>query len=212
MKKTLALILVILVASLGYFYFIKKEKAPAPSNTKTYRNSTLGLSFIYPNMLTASTTGSSVVVHHEVPFEHPDYCDFRGDNAGTQKNLTDFNIAISLSDKDIVETIKQKSPYISPENFVNGKVVTSPGFIDEVVIGNLSGYKIIEGVEGCGHTTYFFKISDNKTLVVVSDMITIFTGAIPEETASRAKAVPGIITSEEADQILKSIISTLKAR
>ena len=90
-------------------------------------------------------------------------------------------------------------------------MIVSPGFIDPVSFGSLSGYAIFEGAEGCGHTVYYFPISANKTLVVKNDFITIFSGSIDIEQGKEALKVPGVIGPQEANQIFKDILLSLKA-
>ena len=211
MKKNIAIILVFILVVGGIWYYKKIKKAPIDTTVTTYRNTNLGISFTYPKILTASTTEDSVTLHHEVPFIHHDYCDFKGEGDTTINTLTDFNVKFYTVDKSLVEAMKSESPYIPAENFVNGEVVPSPGFIDPYQSGNLKGYSIFEGAEGCGHTIYYLKVGSNKTLVVTSDLITVFTGAIDVENMNSALAVPGVLNKEKASVIFEAIMKTVIA-
>ena len=212
MKKMLIPFVVILIFIGGFLYYKKSNVTPPNPDIASYRNSSLGLSFKYPKILTTKGNTASVNVHHEVPFSHHDFCDFKGEATTTTDNLTDFNLEMHVVQKNITETIRSESPYIPEENFINNTIVPSPGFIDVVDFGNLKGYSIFEGAEGCGHTIYYLVVSDNKTLVIVNDFITIFSGAIDTENMDRASKVPGVINKAMAESIFKSIVSSLQVQ
>ena len=211
MKKIILSVLIMILVVGGFWYIKNKNKVPTNPDETIYKNSSLGISFTYPKILTASTTGNEVLLHHEVPFVHHDYCDFK-DGTSAIPTLTDFSVKFHIVNKNLVSTMKTESPYIPAENFVNGEVVPSPEFIDIYEMENLKGFKIFEGAEGCGHTIYYLPITESKTLVVINDLITIFTGAIDVESQTKAKAVPGVLNKEKAQAIFDSLMKTLKAR
>ncbi len=210
MKKILPIIIVLILVIGGVWYWKKGGNFPIDSTTATYRNSSLGISFKYPKILMASTTGEEVTLHHEVTFTHHDYCDFKGEGDTTVPTLTDFHVKFHIVNKSLVEAMKSESPYVPAENFVNGEIVPSPGFIDPVQFGNLKGYSIFEGAEGCGHTIYYLSVSTNKTLIVTNDLITVFTGAIDVENQSKAESVPGVLNKAKAEAIFEAILNTVK--
>ena len=211
--KKITISIIILAIIFGGFWLMKKDSETSLEKTTiTYKNPSLGISFNYPKILTISSTEKIVTLHHEVPFSHHDYCDFRGEINTIVDTLTDFNVRFHLQNKNLVETMRGFSPYIPQENFVNNLVIESPGFIDELKIGNLRGYKIFEGAEGCEQTTYYFHISKNKTLVVEEELVTVFTGAIDVESEMKAKAVPGVINKEESTKIFELIMKTLQVQ
>mgnify|MGYP003392989782 FL=1 len=207
MKKLFVIILIFVAGAFLYFFSGSENINPDFSN---YRNSNLGISFSYPKILTASTTKNMAILHHEVPFVHHDFCDFKGEIDTTIDILTDFHISLYTINKNIIDSMKQESPYIPEENFVNGDVVVSPGFIDSYENGKLKGFRIFEGAEGCGRTIYYLKVNEKKTLVVIDKLITIFTGAIDTENMERALAVPGVINGKMAEEMLESILGTVK--
>lgn len=210
MKKIILTIFVVLVA-VGVLWYTKNSK-PTKINTeiKTYRSSDLGISFSYPQILYASSTSEEVVLHHEVSFTHHDYCDFRGEITSTTDKLTDFHLSFHVVNKNIIETMKNESPYIPEENFLNGEVVPSSGFIDPFEVNGMKGFKIFEGAEGCGHTVYYLAASNSKTLVMQEEWITVFSGVIDVENKNAAEAVPGVINKEKAAEILNSILQTVE--
>lgn len=200
-----------MVLVVGGVWFAKSKNVAVVDKTLTsYNNSSLGISFTYPKILTASTTSGVITLHHEVPFVHHDYCDFKGEIDTTINTLTDFDVKFFIQNKNLVETMKTVSPYIPQENFIDNTVIESPGFIDKYSVGKLDGYKIFEGAEGCGQTTYYFPVSDTKTIVVQEALVTVFTGVIDVENMDKALAVPGVINKEKSAEIFESILKTLK--
>lgn len=209
MKKFILPLLILILLGGSFWYYKKSTVKPVDQNISSYRNSNLGIFFVYPKKLTVTGNNISTTLHHQVPFTHHDFCDFKGEGTTTIDSLTDFNVTIHAVNKNLINTMKSESPYIPEENFLNGEVVPSPGFIDRVDFGNLKGFSIFEGAEGCGHTVYYLTVSDNKTLVIVNDFITIFSGAIDTENMTRALAVPGVIGKLEAETIFSSIVTSM---
>lgn len=211
MKKTISIIVLLIIVVVG-FWFFKRAEAPVDSQTATFNSSTLGITFNYPKILTVKEVAGKISVHHEIPFVHHDYCDFKGEIDTTLPIMPDFHLDMYVVSKNVTETMKQESPYIPEENFVNGNVVPSPGFIDESEFRNLKGFAIFEGAEGCGQTTYYFKLSDSKTLIIKQKMITVFTGAIAVEQKDKAEAVPGVINREKEAFVLNGILESLEVK
>ncbi len=212
MKKIVwGIIILILIAGGMWFVTRGKKVLPNPALT-TYNNSNLGISFTYPKILSASTTDESVTLHHEVAFAHHNFCDFKGESASSTANLTDFDVTFHIADGSLIDTMRAENPEIPQENFINGAIVPSPGFIDPYSVGNLNGFKLSESAEGCGQVVYFLSLSSARTLVVKQALITVFTGTIDPVTQANARAVPGVITPDSSDQIFTSILKTLKAQ
>ncbi|OGD25447.1 MAG: hypothetical protein A2V57_09705 [Candidatus Aminicenantes bacterium RBG_19FT_COMBO_65_30] len=209
MKKIIFVVLIVFIAGAGY-YFLKKDNSPVGEDAnKQYQNSDAGISFAYPKILTASTTDGIAVLHHDIPYKNSGPCDMMGDEIKYDR-LTDFEMKIQIIDKDLTETVKTLSSYIPQENFVNDKLVASPGFIDPYTIADFSGFAIYEGAEGCGQTTYYFPIAGNKTLVIANASIQVLSGAIVQEKANEVLAVPGVISREKNKEIFESIVRNLK--
>lgn len=210
MKKVLFIIVILALVFGAVFYGTKDNATPTNPDLVSYRNSRLGISFTYPKILTASTTKNVISLHHEVPFVHHDYCDFKGEGDTTINTLTDFRVSFYTVDKSLIDSMRQESPYIPEENFVDGNIIPSPGFIDSYENGELKGFRIFEGAEGCGHLIYYLKISEKKTLIVIDEFITVFSGAIDTENMDRALAVPGVINKNRASEIFESVLKTVK--
>lgn len=212
MKKALSVIIILALIGGVFWLNQKNKKAPAENLNTAYRSTRLGIFFTYPKILTASTTSEKVTLHHSVPFTHHDYCDFKGEGTTTIDTLTDFNVDFYTTEKGLVDSMKSESPYIPQENFINGEVVESSGFIDKYTVGKLNGFKIFEGAEGCGRTIYYFPISNKKTLIVTEELVTVFTGAIDTENKEKAEAVEGVINREKETEILEAVLKTIEVR
>ena len=205
--------MVIITIAVGGIWYIKKgSKSNVDPTISVYNNANLGMSFSYPKILTLSEASGEITLHHEVSFVHRDFCDFKGEGTTTMPTLTDFNVKLHIVNKNIVDTMRAESPYIPAENFVNDNIITSPGFIDSFQSGNLKGFKIFEGAEGCGQTIYYLKVTNSKTIVIRNDLITVFTGAIDAQNEAAAEAVPNVINKQKSEVIFNSIIETLKVR
>lgn len=212
MRKSILIIFVVLIIFGGFVYYKKSATPQINPEVTTYRNSNLGISFKYPKKLQVTGNNERITLHHEVQFTHHDYCDFVGESTTTIDTLTDFHVTLHIVNKNLVDTVRSESPYIPEENFLNGKIVPSPGFIDPVDFGNLKGFSIFEGAEGCGHTVYYLTVSDKKTLVVINDFITIFSGSIDTENMQKALQVPGVINRESAESLFDDFIKNLVVR
>jgi hypothetical protein len=208
MKKVAIIIFLFVIAIFGY-YFFKKENKPITENlNKQYNNPSIGISFTYPKILTASTTNGEIILHHDIPYKNTGACDMMGDEK-TYEKLTDFEMTILKMNKNLTDTVKTLSPYIPQENFVNDEIIASPGFIDTYTIGNFSGFAIYEGAEGCGQTTYYFPIGSKETLIIRNASIQALSGAIIQEKVNEVLAVPGVIPREKNQQIFEEILKSL---
>jgi len=208
MKNFLIFIILILVFG-GWWLTKTKNKPVVDESITSYKNSGLGITFDYPKILTISASDEMVTLHHDIPYQNHGECDMMGDE-NVYPRLTDFRVTFQKIEKNLVDTMRIISPYIPQENFVNEEVVESPGFIDKFQIGKLDGYAIYEGVEGCGQTTYYFRIKDNQTLVVGKASIQILSGVIVKEKMEEVLAVPGVISREKSEEMFESILTSLK--
>ncbi len=175
---------------------------------KTYSSNRFELEFKYPKEISVSENNKEITLNHSIPYENYG-CDMSGDGVSYER-LNDFNVTIKVLNKSIYDSIKLESPYIQEENFINGKLVINPGYIDSYEVGSVNGYSIYIGAEGCGNTTYYLPISDLKTLVVRKDQVQELSGVLIAEVKEKVLAIPGVISSEKADEILKQILSSIK--
>lgn len=189
---------------------IAKDSSPVgEAQNKQYTSPDTRISFTYPKKLTVSTTNAVTLLRHDIPYKNSGACDMMGDEKKYAR-LTDFEMKIRIVNKNLTETVKTLSPYIPKENFVKGKLIASPGFIDPYTNGNFSGFAIYEGAEGCGQTTYYFPVTANKTLVISNASIQALSGVITQEKVNEVLAIPGVISREKNKEIFEFIVRNLK--
>ncbi len=174
---------------------------------KVYSNNSF--SFSYPEKLTLSESSGVVKLEHEVPFKNTGECDMKGDDI-TYDKLNDFRAAFQVYSGNVAQAVKHLSPYMSEENFTSDSLKISPGFIDEYQIGNLKGFAIYEGAEGCGHTIYYFSVSQNKTFVATKDMVQLLSGVISSNKPKELLKVPGVIQAQESKNIFEQMLLSFK--
>lgn len=166
------------------------------SGWKTYTSTKNGFTFKYPALLTAGPDGDVITLSHSIAYKHPNPCDFKGD-AGLSERLSDFGVYIKVVNTNLKE-------YVQSSVYPGWDYVSKNPF----QAGSLSGYKIEEGVEGCGAYVYYFSISPTKTLVVDRSIVTEFTPNVGDY--QKYLGLPGIISPSTADEIFTRIVSTLK--
>lgn len=183
--------------------------SPTPNNeqeTAMYNGD--ALSFEYPKILTLEgNEQSGITLNHAVHYPHQNPCDFSGESIELE-NITDFLVEIKVFSQSLEEVLidTQDSSFVK-ENISQGALQISPGFIDEIKIGNLSGYRITQGVEGCGKYDYYF--SEN------GQIIHIVRSFIPEFDPIHINSqeylnIKGIIPPEQEAQIFNQIIFSLE--
>ena len=195
--------LVALLLIVGAAYMVSKKELVAPvdnvvvdttpvpdttNDPKTYTDTKQGYSFQYPGKLSFGTASGSVALSHTIPFENRDGgCDMIGD-AELSKTLTDFSVQFEVLAGDV------KPPYVD----------------GPYSAGQLNGNYAYMGAEGCGQTKYYFPVSGNRTLVVTKNELQVLSPVVSEEVRNQVLAVPGVISYEEANLLLKNILSSFK--
>lgn len=192
-----SLIAIVLIIVGAIFYSLKYS-------AKTFIIGTL--EFSYPQTLTLEKNTYAVTLTHSIPHEHPNTCDFKGD-AKPLKNLTDFSASFKFFAKPMAVVIKSNpQSYLASQITSDGQLTLSPGTIDSYEAGKLKGYKVTEGVEGCGQYLYYFPISSHETLLVTRAFVPEFN-SINGQAATNLK-LPGIIPPAEAETIFKAILES----
>lgn len=185
---------------------IHKDKSPLAE--KQYFNPVFGIAFQYPTYLTLSETASSVELSHKIPFKNYGECDMKGDSI-IYDELTDFRVKLQILEGSVAQAVKKISPYMPKENFSGNTIKISPGFIDEYSAGQLKGFAIYEGVEGCGHTIYYFPLGNNRVLVVENAMIQQLSGIVSSDLEKQILAVPGAISRQKNSEILVKFFESI---
>ncbi|MDO8495382.1 MAG: GerMN domain-containing protein [bacterium] len=205
-----AVVVGILVLIAAYFIFSKDlgpmaspSPSPTPLASKTYRND--HFEFNYPALLQLTEKGSVITLKHEVPFDHQDPCDFKGD-APRLSTVTDFNASLQLFDRNLEGTVDAKQPFLKNDILLNGQMKTN-GLAEPYQAGMLRGFVVNTGAEGCGIETYYFPVETGRTLVVErryspdrTQLITYYEQVL---------ALPGIITPEEEMRIFREVLSSV---
>lgn len=185
------------------------QKQKETKHWKTYQYKKPGFEIRYPaDVLKISKEGEKVILTHSIPFEHVNPCDFVGD-APLLKELTDFRVALETISKSFKETIKANESYSIILNYlINDTLRIEPGFIDDVRIGPLKGYRITAGAEGCGIYTYYFPLDSNNTLKVQRSFIPELKPVITDY--KDYLKLPGIIPPDEEEKMFNQILSSFK--
>lgn len=176
---------------------------------KTYLYKKPGFELKYPaDLLILYKEGEKVILTHSIPFEHVNPCDFVGD-APPLKELTDFRVVLETISKNFKETIRANESYSIILNYLTDDTLRIyPGFIDQASIGSLKGYRITEGVEGCGFFAYYFPLDSNNTLKVERSYITELQPIIKDY--KEYLKLPGIISPDEEEKLFNQILSSFK--
>jgi hypothetical protein len=185
------------------------QKQKETKHWKIYQYKKPGFEIRYPaDILTASKEGEKVILTHAIQFEHPNPCDFVGD-APSLKELTDFRVTLETISKSFQQTIIANEGGSIAQNYLSDDTLkTYPGYIDQAAIGSLKGYRIAEGVEGCGFFAYYFPLDQNNTLRVERSYITELLPVMPDR--EKYLRLPGIIPPDEEERLFNLILSSFK--
>lgn len=208
MKKLILIIILLAILGGGFWYKNQRTQPKTQQETGYKEYSDSNFYFKYPKEISLINEDQKVRMFHDIPFENTGACDMVGEEI-VYSRLDDFGMEIERFNTPLEETVRTLSAYIPEENFVNGKLVESPGFIDKVTVGPFSGFAIYEGVEGCGHIIYYFPIGDTQTLVITHDSIQALSGVKGPETVNEILKIPGAISKEKSDEIFNGIVSSL---
>ncbi len=164
----------------------------------------------YPTTpFTSETSTNKLTLTHNVAYQHADVCDAKGD-AAPLDDLTDFDVSFESYDKNLADTVTALEPTgFADENLSEDKseFVAQDGFIEQVTIGKLDGWRVISGAEGCGEYRYYFPIAGNKTLVVRRAFVPEFSDINANQ--KEALAVEGALSPAQADAAFDAILKAV---
>ena len=164
--------------------------------TKTYSDALL--SFQYSPILSVQQNGQTVEVTHSITYKHPDPCDFK-DGTHELDTISDFKTSFTIINKNLKE-------YVQSSQYPGWEYVSKNPYISDF----WGGYKVTEGVEGCGKDTYYLIISQNKTLVVERPLVAEFSPINAD--SNKYLNLPGIVLPDQADKFFSDILSTLRIK
>lgn len=204
---------IILTGVLGFTLFYNRPTPQEPNGILpgeplAYTYSSGDITFTYPAFLTVDTEDKVTSLHHEIPYKNTGGCDMVGEEQ-TYDVLTDFHITFRISSTSLVQTVRQMSSYIPEENFDGDVLKINPGFIDPFEVKALKGFAIYEGAEGCGYTTHYFPLPDNRTLIVQKESIQALSGVRGEARIANILAIPGALSKETSSRIFLDILNSL---
>jgi len=187
-----------------------QQTAESNSAVKTYKDDTNGITFDYPSNLSAKRSGDRIVVLHTIPFKHSPPCDFIG--GGTElTELTDFDLSLEVYKKSLKDTaVDSQDASFAADNMSGNEMKLSEGFIDSFEAGTLQGYRLTQGVEGCGQYVYYFPMGDKATLVVTRAFVPELNSAISEDVRGKAEKLADVILPKESDRIFSDILNSFK--
>jgi len=169
-----------------------------------FRNSIRGFEFRYPESLLKLTTSKrDVKIEHSVLFEHPDPCYFGDLIREPLSHVIDFSVSIRVTADGIASAMAHNTFLVAelPD-------VIEPGYLEGIKIGELLGYRIAHGTEGCGYYGYYFSVNRDTTLIVIRTYATKLN-PITRDFQSYLQ-LPGIISPAEADKLFNQILSTFR--
>lgn len=165
-------------------------------------------SFQYPEALSLTEKGDTVFLSHSIPYAHPNLCDFR-DGSESLDYLTDFDVSLKIYPTDLKNTLRKNVPSNMVNDYFNGESVrVTPDFIDEYSAGNLKGYRITTGVEGCGVYSYYFSLANGSTLYITRSFVPEFQTINPQYKSYQR--IPGIISPKLEETYFQSILSSIR--
>ncbi|MEI6420505.1 MAG: hypothetical protein WCO30_02615, partial [bacterium] len=163
---------------------------------KTYKFPEQKYSIKYPNYLTLKESKDGFVLGHSIVSKHPNACDFKGDSKPLE-NLTDFNVSFNVINKSVKDLVDGSS-------YPGWKYVSSNPFSS----GDIKGYKIMSGIEGCGTYDYYLSISPSKTLLIKRLLITELGSSVLDK--EKYLSLPGVIKPNQEEELFNKILSTFR--
>lgn len=218
MKKTIWIILIILVGIGGYILgqrkSVSKSNIPTPqiaeTEQKTFISADQSITLKYPDNLSVSQKNNIITLRHTIKYQNYPACDFKGD-APQSPTLTDFNTTVQLLNLTVASTAVMIDQ--SMGTYTNDNVLKlNPGFIDIYNKHSYNGYVVTQGVEGCGVITYYLPISSSRTLVIQKDLIGAFSDIASSTEKQKILAIPDVISPEQSETIFDSLIQSINIR
>ncbi len=205
MKKIYLIFLISLLFLLsGCFKLVYEYPAPMPEvvEQKYYETADLKIP-LTEGFLVKDENGVVTLYHGIETFTHNDFCDFKGDTLPTT-TFRDFTVQFSFTTLTLNKAlIKFGGEYLKEYINTDDSIKENEGFLEKIKIGDYEGYKLTQGVEGCGNEQYFLTVP-NGILVVKKDLVPELTDLCTQKDKYRAS--PDVILPEKATQIFEQIV------
>jgi len=208
MQKTSFFIVLLSVMFLaGCFRLVYEQPDPIPGVVEQKYYETTNLKILLPDHAAVKEENGTVTLFHTVEtFSHTDFCDFKGDSLPTT-TFKDFTVKISFTDLTLDKALlKFGGDYLKEFINTDGTIKEQIGFLEKAKIGAFDGYKLSQGVEGCGNNQYFFPVK-NGILVIKKDLVPELTNLSTQ--SDKYKAIPGVILPDKAQQIFEETITNI---
>lgn len=192
---------------LSTFKFLDSTSSTNTSAWKTYTNKNLGIELKYPKQLLLSSIDRGINLKHSIFYKHGDFCNLKEEKM--INDMVDFDLKIQIFTKNLKETIQNTNSHTLDSLYKNGQLMAdSPGYFERISIAELNGYKLWQGVEGCGEIDYYFPLSDSKTLYLSRSLVGELsnTSGLKDEYLK----LPGIISPTQEENYFSQILSTFK--
>ncbi len=181
----------------------KQNLSPIKTTDKQYYE-TADLKIPLPAPMFVKDENSAITLFHTVEtFSHTDFCDFKGDSLPTT-TLRDFTVKFSFTTLSMEKAIlKFGGDYLKEYINTDGSIKESEGFLEKTKIGDREGYKLTQGVEGCGYDQYYFQ-TENGVLIVQKNFVPELTSLCTQ--SEQYKTANGIILPEKAQQLFEELV------
>ena len=157
-------------------------------------------------MFVKDENGAITLFHAVETFSHTDFCDFKGDSLPTT-TFHDFTAKFSFTTLTMDKTIlKFGGEYLKEYIDADGIIKESEGFLEKTKIGDYAGYKLTQGVEGCGYDQYFLT-APNGILVVKKDFVPELTDLNMQK--EKYQTIPNVILPEKSEQIFEEVVKNI---
>ncbi len=188
----------------GCFRLTVEKSYPLPGVIEQQYYETADLKIILLEPFAIKDENGTVTLSHTVEtFLHTDFCDFKGDSLPTT-TFKDLTIKFSFTTLSLDRALtKFGGEYL--KEFVNtdGTIKEETGFLEKTKIGDREGYRLIQGVEGCGHDQYYFP-TENGVLIVQKNFVPELTDLNPQK--EKFSSIPGVILPDEANELFEKTV------
>ena len=184
----------------------KQNLSPTKTTDKQYYE-TADLKIPLPAPMFVKDENSAITLFHTVEtFSHTDFCDFKGDSLPTT-TLRDFTVKFSFTTLSMEKAIlKFGGDYLKEYINIDGSIKESEGFLEKTKIGDREGYKLTQGVEGCGYEQYYFQ-TENGILIIQKNFVPELTDLNTQK--EKFSSIPGVILPDKATEFFEETVKNV---